>query len=60
LEWLPSEADFPATGDDTWLPHVVNRAYGTIFPAPIPARPGKAIGFSDWTHAPTQPRNVAR
>ncbi len=52
FEWLHDEADFPATGDDTWLPHVVNGAYGTTFPAPIPARPGKAIGFTDWTHAP--------
>lgn len=55
LEWLHREADYPATGDDTWLPHVINRAYGTSFPAPVPARAGKAIGFSDWTHL-----NVAR
>ncbi len=51
FEWLHREADYPATGDDTWLPHVINRAYGTTFPASVPARPGKAIGFSDWTHA---------
>ena len=56
FEWLHDEADFPATGDDTWLPHVVNRAYGATFPAPIPARPGKAIGFTDWTHAPAAER----
>jgi len=52
FEWLHTEADFPAKGDDTWLPHVVNRAYGSKFPAPIPSKPGKAMGFSDWTHAP--------
>ena len=52
FEWLQAEADFPAVGDDTWLPHIVNRAYGSKFPAPIPSRPGKGMGFSDWTHAP--------
>ncbi len=52
FEWLHQHADFPAEGDDTWLPHIINRAYGSRFPAPVPARPGKAIGFADWTHAP--------
>ncbi len=56
--WLHDEADYPARGDDTWLPHLVNAAYGTSFPAPIPSQPGKGMGFSDWTHgaaaAPSQ------
>lgn len=52
FEWLHTEADFPAVGDDTWLPHIVNRAYGAGFPAPVPSSPGKGMGFSDWTHAP--------
>ena len=51
FEWLHEHAGFPAQGDDTWIPHVVNRAYGTRFPAPIPSQPGKAMGFADWTHA---------
>jgi len=51
LEWLHREAHYPAEGDDTWIPPIVNRAYGTQFPAPIPSQPGKAIGFSGWTHA---------
>ncbi len=50
FEWLHAEADFPAQGDDTWIPHTVNRAYGTKFPAPAPSRPGKGMGFSHWTH----------
>jgi hypothetical protein len=50
FEWLNEIADFPAEGDDTWMPHIVNRAYGSSFPAPVPSRPGKAIGFADWTH----------
>ncbi|MCR9096908.1 MAG: alginate lyase family protein [bacterium] len=56
FRWLHDEASFPAVGDDTWLPHIVNRIYGTSFPAPSPSRPGKGIGFSDWTHAnPVEP-----
>jgi len=55
FHWLHAEADYPAEGDDTWLPHVVNRAYGTSFPAPVPSQPGKGMGFADWTHAPARP-----
>jgi hypothetical protein len=29
----------------------VNYYYGTAFPAPVPSRPGKNVGFTDWTHA---------
>jgi hypothetical protein len=50
FEWLHVHADYPAEGDDTWLPHLINRAYGTSFPAPVPSSPGKGMGFSDWTH----------
>ncbi|HEB89288.1 MAG TPA: hypothetical protein ENI85_06930 [Deltaproteobacteria bacterium] len=52
FEWLHEEADYPAEGDDTWLPHIINRAYGTDFPAPVPTHPGKGMGFTDWTHPP--------
>jgi hypothetical protein len=50
FRWLHTEAKFPAKGDDTWEPHVVNYYYDTDFPAPIPARPGKNVGWTDWTH----------
>jgi hypothetical protein len=50
FEWLHQQADFPAVGDDTWQPHVINYYYGTNFPAPIPAQPGKNVGWTDWTH----------
>jgi hypothetical protein len=48
---LHTEAQFPASGDDTFLPHIINRRYGTKFPAPIPSTPGKNCGFTCFTHA---------
>ncbi len=51
FEWLHNVAHFPAEGDDVWEPHLINYYYGTKFPAPVPARPGKNIGWTDWTHA---------
>lgn len=50
FNWLHKEARFPAEGDDTWEPHVINYYYGTDFSAPVPARPGKNVGWTDWTH----------
>jgi len=50
FEWLHEQADYPAEGDDTWEPHLVNHFYGTSFPAPVPTRPGKNVGWTDWTH----------
>lgn len=50
FRWLNEVADYPADGDDTWQPHLINKVYGTRFKAPSPSRPGKNIGFTDWTH----------
>ncbi len=50
VRWLHAYASYPAIGDDTWQPHLVNRYYGTLFPAPIPCEPGKNVGWTDWTH----------
>lgn len=47
--WLHEVVDYPAEGDDTWQPHVLNHYYGTSFPAPVPSRPGKNVGWTDWT-----------
>ncbi|HEX6885088.1 MAG TPA: alginate lyase family protein [Planctomycetota bacterium] len=52
--WLAREADYPAEGDDTWQPHVLNHVYGTRLRAPLPARPGKSVGWTDWTLAGTR------
>jgi hypothetical protein len=49
--WLHAQGDYPAEGDDTWLPHLINHYYGTQVPAAVPSRPGKNVGYTDWTHA---------
>jgi hypothetical protein len=50
FEWLHSQAAYPAQGDDTWEPWLVNYYYATRFPAAAPAQPGKIAGWTDWTH----------
>jgi len=54
FRWLHTQAQFPATGDDTWEPHIINYYYSHVpasFPAPIPSSAGKNVGWTDWTHA---------
>lgn len=53
FQWLHNEANFTATGDDTWEPHVVNHYYATVFPAPNPSTTGKNVGYTEWTHSGT-------
>jgi hypothetical protein len=50
MKWLYHEADYPADGDDEWLPHIVNYFYKASFPAPFPAVPGKNAGWTDWLY----------
>jgi hypothetical protein len=50
FRWLHDQAAYPAQGDDTWQPHLVNHVYRMQFPAVIPSRPGKNVGWTDWTH----------
>jgi hypothetical protein len=50
VTWVTNVVDYPAEGDDTWQPYVVNYYYGTNFPAPAPSRAGKMVGWTDWTH----------
>ncbi len=56
FKWLHEEADYPAEGDDTWQTHLINHVYGAEFPALAPSRPGKNVGFTDWTHAGSRSR----
>jgi hypothetical protein len=48
--WLQDQAMYPAMGDDEWQMHLVNHYYRANLPAPFPARPGKNMGWTDWTH----------
>jgi hypothetical protein len=54
VEWLYDQNAYPAEGDDTWQVYVINRAYGSHFPIAEAARPGKNVGWTDWTHAPSE------
>ena len=49
VRWLYDVAEFPAAGDDTWQPWLVNFAYAADIPVQ-PARRGKNMAFTDWTH----------
>jgi hypothetical protein len=49
--WLYEQADYPPEGDDEWIPWLVNHAYGTDLPVELGTRPGKGMGFTDWSHA---------
>ena len=53
LTWLYTQANCPASGDDTWIPWLVNRGTGSSFPATSPANVGKNMGFTDWLAGPT-------
>lgn len=50
MRWLFETNANPPTGDDTWLPWIVNAEAGTSFDVTTPTRPGKNMGWSDWTH----------
>jgi hypothetical protein len=48
-QWLHAVCLYGATGDDTWQPHVINHFYGTQLRLPVSTRPGKNVGWTDWT-----------
>lgn len=39
------------TGDDTWIPWLVNYYAGTTYPTEVSATTGKGMGWTAWTHA---------
>jgi alginate lyase len=56
FRWLYTEAAYPARGDDSWEPHLINFYYPkALLPAPVPTEPGKNAGWTDWTHASANP-----
>jgi hypothetical protein len=47
------DEDWGAPAGDEWIPWLLNARYGTRFPTVLPARPGKGMGYTDWsTDAP--------
>ena len=51
FRWLHEQADFPPEGDDEWQSPLIDHYYGTHFWNGAPTRPGKNVGWTDWTHA---------
>jgi hypothetical protein len=41
---------YPAVGDDSWQPWLINKRYGTAFTAPTTTYPGKSFGYTDWLY----------
>lgn len=50
FEWLYEQANFPAHSEDRWQLYLINHFYQTEFATPAPTRPGKNMGWTDWTH----------
>ena len=49
VKWMHEVAHFPAEGDDTATPWLINAVYGTTFPTSQKARPGKnGLGWYEW------------
>ena len=51
--------DWGAQDDDTWIPWLLNARYGMRLRTQSPARPGKGMGWTDWTHGPGRCRGGA-
>lgn len=50
FEWLYNVTEYPAEGDDMWMPFVINAAYQASLPLESPTKPGKNVAWTDWTH----------
>lgn len=44
IGWVPE-------GDDEWQPWLLNNVYDTDYPTTIITRPGKNMGWTEWTHS---------
>jgi len=40
-----------AEGDETWVPWLIDKVYGTSYHGGAPSNPGKNMAWTDWTHA---------
>jgi hypothetical protein len=50
--FLYDRARWPASGDDTWQPWLIDARYGTSYHGSPPSRSGKNFGFTDWLYGP--------
>ncbi len=50
FDWLYQQANFHAEPNDRGLLYLSNHFYKTNFATPRPTRPGKNVGWMDWTH----------
>jgi hypothetical protein len=50
--WLHLVAAYPPQGDDTWITPLIDYYYGTNLWNGSTTRPGKNVGWTDWTHDP--------
>ncbi len=51
VSFLYDHSDFPAEGDDRFLPYLIDAGLGTSYADGVEAQTGKSIGYTDWTHA---------
>ena len=58
FDWLYQQANFPAEPNDRGLLYLINYFYKTSFATPHPTRPGKNVGWMDWTHGKYYKLNV--
>ena len=50
VRWLVEVNGYPAEGDDTWIPWLIDARYGTSYHGSAPSRSGKNFGFTDWLY----------
>jgi hypothetical protein len=49
FQWSYDTAACPMTGDDTWIPALINIAYDTTYP--VGSGVGKNMGYTNWSHS---------
>lgn len=50
VNWLYTVNSYPPTGDDTFIPWIINKVYGVTFKTTTPVGLGKNMSYTDFTH----------
>lgn len=50
VTWLYNINGYRPTGDDVFIPWIINKNYGTSFATSSPVAIGKNMSYTDWTH----------